>query len=74
MRKGGRGMEGEEVRDERGSEGWRDGRTKRGNGGRREGTRAKPGNQLVYYICIHLFYWIMPRQALISTQKHKLSH
>ena len=28
--------------------------TKRGKTGRRERTRAKPGNQLVYYICIHL--------------------
>ena len=26
----------------------------RGKEGKREGTRAKPGNQLVYYICIHL--------------------
>ena len=38
-------MEGEEWRRE--SEGWRDGGTKRGEEGRREGTRAKPGNQLV---------------------------
>ena len=44
--------------------------TKRGKKGRREGTRAKPGNQLVYYICIHLLdpHWTMPRQAVISTQ------
>ena len=35
--------------EERGSEGWRDGGTKRGKEGRREGTRAKPGNQLVHY-------------------------
>ena len=39
--------------------------------GRRDGTRAKPGNQLVYYICIHLLdpYWTMSRQAVISTQQ-----
>ena len=39
------------------------------------GTRAKPGNQLVYHICIHLLnpHWTMPRQAVISTQQHKLS-
>ena len=42
---------------------------------RREGTRAKPGNQLVYYICIHLLdpHWTMLRQAVISTQQHKLA-
>ena len=33
--------------EERGSEGRRVGGTKRGKEGRREGTRAKPGNQLV---------------------------
>ena len=41
------------------------------------GTRAKPGNQLVvYHICIHLLdlHWNMPRQSVISTQQHKLSH
>ena len=43
-------MEGEEGR----REGGRDGGTKRGKEGRREGNRTKPGNQLVYYICIHL--------------------
>ena len=50
--------------------------TKRGKKGRREGTRAKPGNQIVYYICIHLLdpHWTMPRQAVISTQQHKLLH
>ena len=38
------------------------------------GTRAKPGNQLVYHICIHLLnpHWTMPRQAVNSTQQHKL--
>ena len=48
----------------------------RGKEGRREGTRAKSGNQLVYYICIHLLnpHWNMPRQSVISTQQHKLSH
>ena len=69
-------MEGEEGR--RGRERARDG----GGGregrreGRRMGTRAKPGNQLVYHICIHLLnpHWPMPRQAVISTQQHKLSH
>ena len=46
-----------------------------GKEGRRMGNRAKPGNQLVYHICIHLLnpHWTMPRQAVISTQ-HKLSH
>ena len=34
--------------------GGREGGMERGKGGRREGTRAKPGNQLLYYICIHL--------------------
>ena len=78
MRKGGR--EGEEGR--RGRERARDGgrregrRAERGKEGRRMGTRAKPGNQLVYHICIHLLnpHWPMPRQAVISTQQHKLSH
>ena len=29
-----------------------------------EGTRAKPGNQLVYYICIYLLdpHWTIPRE------------
>ena len=83
-------MEGEEGRREGGSErgmgaeGGRVGGTERGKEGRREGgkegrrmgTRAKPGNQLVYHICIHLLntHWTMPRQAVISTQQHKLSH
>ena len=50
-------------------EGERKGGTKRGKEGRREGTRTKPGNQLVYYICIHLLdpHWTMPRQAVICT-------
>ena len=91
MRKGGReGEEGRrEEGSERGMggggrEGRRDGGTERGKEGRREGdkegrrmgTRAKPGNQLVYHICIHLLnpHWTMPRQAVISTQQHKLSH
>ena len=48
----------------------------------REGTRAKPGNQLVYYICIHLLdpHWTMPRgtgwgtcPAAISTSIYVLS-
>ena len=80
MRKG--GMEGEEGRRGRerardgGAEGGRVGGTERGEEGRRMGTRAKPGNQLVYHICIHLLnpHWPMPRQAVISTQQHKLSH
>ena len=84
MRKGGR--EDEEGRREGGSErardggggreGRRDGERERGKEGRRMGTRAKPGNQLVYHICIHLLnpHWTMPRQAVISTQQHKLSH
>ena len=37
-----------------GAEGGRVGGTERGKEGRRMGTRAKPGNQLVYHICIHL--------------------
>ena len=47
-----------------------------GKEGRRMGTRVKPGNQLVYHICIRLLnpHWPMPRQAVISTQQHKLSH
>ena len=54
------------------TEGRRDGVTKRVKGGRTEGTRAK----LVYYMCINLLdpHWTMPRQAVISTQQHKLSH
>ena len=52
---------------ERASEGW-------GTEGRKED--GKPGNQLVYHICIYLLnpHWPMPRQAVISTQQHKLSH
>ena len=59
-----------------GTEGRREGRREGGKEGRRVGTRAKPGNQLVYHICIHLLnpHWTMPRQAMISTQQHKLSH
>ena len=58
-------MEGEEGR----REGGRDGGTNRGKEGRGEGTRTKTGNQLVYYICIHLLdpHWTMPRQAVICT-------
>ena len=73
MRKGGR--EGWMVKKggerEGASEGWGGG-TERGKEGRRMGTRAKPGNQLVYHICIHLLnpHWTMPRQAVISTQQH----
>ena len=37
-------MEGEEGR----REGWSEGRPERGKEARRMGTRAKPGNQLVY--------------------------
>ena len=57
-------------------EGGKEGRREGGKEGRRMGTRAKPGNQLVYHICIHLLnpHWHMPRQAVISTQQHKLSH
>ena len=53
-----------------------DGGTERGEEGRREGTRAKSGKQLVYCICIDLLdpHWTMPRQSVISTQQHKLSH
>ena len=66
---GGGGREG-------GSEGRRDVEREGGKEGRRMGTRAKPGNQLVYHICIHLLnpHWTMHRQAVISTQQHKLSH
>ena len=42
--------------EERGSEGGRDGGTKRGKEGRREGTRAKPGNQLVLHM------WVLRHQ------------
>ena len=78
MRKGGR--EGEEGRREggserglRGAEGGRVGGTERGKEGRRMGTRAKPGNQLVYHICIHLLnpHWNMPRQSVISIHNTK---
>ena len=66
------GKEDEEGRREEGrdgGEGGMDGGTKRGKEGRREVTRTKPGNQLVYYICIHLLdpHWTMPRQAVICT-------
>ena len=54
-------MEGEEgrsgrerARDGGRREGRRDGEREGGKEGRRMGTRAKPGNQLVYHICIHL--------------------
>ena len=71
MRGGGR----EGRRDGEG-EGGKEGRREGGKEGRRMGTRAKPGNQLVYHICIHLLnpHWTMPRQAVISTQQHKLSY
>ena len=76
MRKGGR--EGDEGSERgMGAEGGREGRRDEGGKeGRRMGTRAKPGNQLVYHICIHLLnpHWTMPRQAVISRQQHKLSH
>ena len=84
MRKGGReegwrvkkGGEREGASEGWGAEGGRVGGTERGKEGRRMGTRAKPGNQLVYHICIHLLnpHWTMPRQAVISTQQHKLSN
>ena len=63
-------------RREGGSEERRDGEREGGKEGRWMGIRAKPGNQLVYHICIHLLntHWTMPRQAVISTQQHKLSH
>ena len=74
-------MDGEEGRREGGSgdggtERGKEGRREGGKEGRRMGTRAKPGNQLVYHICIHLLnpHWTMPRQAVISTQQHKLSN
>ena len=49
--------------------------TERGKEGRRKGTRAKPGDQLVNYMGVHLLdpHWNMPRQSVISTQHHKLS-
>ena len=84
MRKGGRegwmvkkGGEREGASEGWGAEGRRDGgREGMGKEGSRMGTRVKPGNQLVYHICIHLLnpHWTMPRQAVISTQQHKLSH
>ena len=78
-------MEGEEGRREGGSErgmggGWREGRrdggTERGKEGRRMGTRAKPGNHAasISYLYPLNPHWTMPRQAVISTQQHKLSH
>ena len=84
MRKGGReegwrvkkGGEREGASEGWGAEGGRVGGTEGRREGRRMGTQAKPGNQLVYHICIHLLnpHWTMPRQAVISTQQHKLSH
>ena len=78
MKKGGEREGASEGRGRRegGSEGRREGRREGGKEGRRMGTRVKPGNQLVYHICIHLLnpHWTMPRQAVISTQQHKLSH
>ena len=70
------GREGREGGSERGRDGRRVGLTEGRREVRREGTRAKPGNQLVYCICIHLLdpRWNMPRQAVISTQQHKLFH
>ena len=67
---------GREGRRDGEREGGKEGRREGGKEGRRMGTRAKPGNQLVYHICIHLLnpHWTMPRQAVISTQQHKLSH
>ena len=72
----GMGGGGREGRRDGEREGGKEGRREGGKEGRRMGTRAKPGNQLVYHICIHLLnpHWPMPRQAVISTQQHKLSH
>ena len=69
-------MEGEERRRDRGMDRVREGGSEGWRKVRREGTRAKPGNQVVYCICIHLLdpHWNMPRQSVISTQQHKLSH
>ena len=57
-------MEGEEGRRERAgaSEGWgrREGGSERGKEGRRMGTRATPGNQLVYHICIQVYPLVKP--------------
>ena len=74
-RDGGRREGGSEGRRDGEREGGKEGRREGGKEGRRMGTRAKPGNQLVY-ICIHLLnpHWTMPRQAVISTLQHKLSH
>ena len=87
MRKGGR--EGWRVKNygerEGASEGWgaeggRVGETEGRREGRREGgwepERSRVTRALVYHICIHLLnpHWTMPRQAVISTQQHKLSH
>ena len=89
MRKGGREgwrvKKGGEGGSERGMgggrrEGRRDGEMEGGKEGRREGGwepgRSRVTMQLVYHICIHLLnpHWPMPRQAVISTQQHKLSH
>ena len=79
MRKGGRGMEGEEGRREGGSErgmgaeGGRVGGTERGKEGRREEGK-EDGNPSEYIIFVSTNpHWTMPRQAVISTQQHKLS-
>ena len=76
VKKGGEREGGSERGMGRREGGSEDGEREGGKEGRRMGTRAKPGNQLVYHICIHLLnpHWTMPRQAVISTQQHKLSH
>ena len=63
--------------EERGSEGWRDGGTKRGKEGMRdsrEGTRAKPGNQLVihnYCPCANAFLCKKAAYILIVPRRHE---
>ena len=78
-------MEGEEGRREGGSErgmggvgreGRRDGGTEKGIEGRREGGWEPERSRVTSYSISYLLnpHWTMPRQAVISTQQHKLSH
>ena len=58
-------MEGEARR----REGVRVGGTKRGKEGRREGTRAKPGNQLVIQ-CVYVTFYIKHHVACIAVDNN----
>ena len=56
-----------------GAEGGRVGGTERGKEGRRVGTRAKPGNQLVYHICVAIRSLVTYRTVLVCRFVKKIT-